>query len=945
MNRIVFLFNVGIILGVGLMAEAAWQNVNRNFSIKGEANLVLGPEQYYEIEKPKTGEWKVSYSLSNHRANAEGGVIRVYSAEVVNFSDHNAASGHAGKSGHIAFKFVSPETPITAVTWDPGTIGMNLSSGAKLTARYSIDGVKWFDAYSCPPGEGNVSIKPFSFNLPEPSNVVYLGWFAEVPEGKTGFWLIGDTGRLTFKPATEPARTHFAGPRFIPNTFFATTTHVNSEFYVKLMQDLNMHTVRVDFPCVGFMPQKGQFSYDPEMWFYKSANLGIRSGLDQLAVVTTAPKWIQLPDGRFPSDETIGAFEEGIYQVAKKYKGKIKYWEAWNEPDMAVCKERYVVMLKAFYKGVKRADPENKVLMAAFAGDEAWQMEQAYKYGAKGHFDILNSHSYTRPQLPEEGGYIEKIKALYRVMKKYGDEKPLWVTEMGWNGVEPSMLGYLRSKYTGHRSYSGTEEDQARGLTRLYLLSATVPWIQRVYFFHLGQEAGYTDTLETADYYMGLFAQWQPDMVRPKDAYFAVKTVFKMLNEATYRGKLELGSRVWGLVFTRKNEAMIALWSLDDGVRMVLEDASKIKAVTSMVGTPVLVEDNGLPLSGRPIYLSVDPGNLETMKDQIRRAKLHGSRSFTLSLGLDMKKSKADQPVIDVEVSNTANRPRAMPKVYLQAESPWKAGRDVITDSIPFKPVETKNFPVPLTGPAVTSGEVFFSIVGSLADAGYPVKAERTIRYAIIPRVPDGFKADGDLREWSKLKPISIGGIPAQRDMIEWKGPGDCSGTWYAGWDKEYFYFAAEIRDNVHFQPATKAGATDLWRGDSVQIGIDLAGDAKPSSNVPQYDGLNDVEIGFALGKEGPMAYAWVNPKGKVGEVDLKAFTVVRDEVEKTTRYEAAIPWSVFGVAGPSAGQWMSMNLLVNDDDGAGRKGALQWLPGMIYSKDPSLFAKMIFGD
>jgi len=945
MRRISALIVYGMIFAWTAPSQAVWQNVNLNFAIKTDANLVQGPGHYYEIDPPKTGPWTAAFDLRNHQANAEGFVIRVWSAETVNFSDHNVASGHAGKSSHIAFKFVSTTTPFSAVTWDFGTVGMHLSAGAKLTAKYSVDGYKWMNVYDCPPAEGDVALKPVSFTLPEPTNMIYLGWFAEVPEGKNCFWLLGDTGRLTFTPSPFANQGHFHGSRFVPNTFFATTTHVNSEGGIRLMRDLNMRTVRIDFPCVGFMPEKGQYNFSSDIWFIQSADLGLRSGLDQEVVVTTAPKWMQMPDGRFPSDENLGAFEEGIYQLAKKYKGKIKYWEAWNEPDMAVHKDRYVIMLKAFYRGIKRADPTNKVFMAAFAGDERWQLEQAYKYGAKGHFDILNSHSYTRPLPPEEGGYIEKIKDLHRVMVKYGDNKPCWVTEMGWNGVEASMMPYLKSKYPGHRSYACTEEDQARNLARLYLLSATVPWIERVYFFHLHQEAAYTETTENVDAYMGLFTPWLPDMVRPKEAYFAIKTVFAMLNEATYLDKIDLGSRVWALVFRQGGEATVALWSLDDGVAMALSDVSKIKSVTSMVGTPILIENNKLPLSGRPIYVKAELANLDWLKNQVRQAKFQGARSFTLSLGLDLKKSKADQPVVDVEVANTTNHPQMMPKVFLKAGSSWKVSKDVVADAKPFNAVETRNFPVPLVGPNVTSGEVFFDVTGSLSNPDFPVRVAKTIRYAIVPRVPEGFKADGQLGEWSRLTPITVGQVPDQRELIGWKGSDDCSAKWYAAWDKENFYFVAEVRDDVHVQKATVPMATEIWRHDSIQVGIDLAGDARPSSNVPNYDGVNDVEIGFALAKEGPMAYVWTNPNGKVGPVALKDFNIIRDDATKTTRYEAAIPWSTFDCPTPTAGKWMSMNLLVNDDDGAERKSALQWMPGMIYSKDPSLFAKVVFGD
>ena len=192
------------------------------------------------------------------------------------------------------------------------------------------------------------------------------------------------------------------------------------------------------------------------------------------------------------------------------------------------------------------------------------------------------------------------------------------------------MLGYLQTGFW-HRHRSRSEEDQARALARLYLISATIPWIKRVYFFHLHQEAKYTETRKNADFYTGLFTPWLANRVRPKDAYFALKTVIRMIGDSRYRERIDLASKIWALVFERENEAIIALWSLGGNVVMTLGDTSMVKSVTSMVGTPILISDRELPdatlkgkngevivredrpidwngpntlrLSGRPIYL------------------------------------------------------------------------------------------------------------------------------------------------------------------------------------------------------------------------------------------------------------------------------------------------------------------------------------------------------
>ena len=320
-------------------------------------------------------------------------------------------------------------------------------------------------------------------------------------------------------------------------------------------------------------------------------------------------------------DQSIKAFEAFMYALATHYKGKIRNWEGPNEEHMADWGPRYGIMQKTFYRAVKRADPENVVILGTFDTVEAASLDEAYQYGIKGYFDVMNTHPYTWPKLPEEGGYIDKINALRDVMKKYGDDKPIWVSEIGWSGVAPSMLEYLRSKYPMHRARSISEEDQARALARLYLVSATMPFVERVYMFNMGK--GKDHTKESADEiaYMPVFSDWAGGMTRPKPAFFSLKTVIEMLNESTYREKIDVGSRVWAPVFERGSEGIVALWSLDDDVTMALADASKITGIISMAGSQMLVGET-LHLSGSPIYLKTRAKDLDQLKTHIREAVL-----------------------------------------------------------------------------------------------------------------------------------------------------------------------------------------------------------------------------------------------------------------------------------------------------------------------------------
>jgi len=450
------------------------------------------------------------------------------------------------------------------------------------------------------------------------------------------------------------------GPRHVPNSFLAIKTHWNTELAVEAVQDLGITAVHVDFNHNELEPTRGEYDFSDENRIIRSADLGAQHGLDQCAIVTHPAEWLRVPGdaAMFPNDESVEAFEEFMYQVAAKYRGRIKYWQAGGEPHMPTWQGRYVTMLKAFWRGVKRADPDNKVVLAGFSGGdykhksmEPEFLDIIYRHGGKEYFDIIASHPYCWPLMPEAGRMLETIGNMREVMERNGDSKPLWITEIGWAGVEPSMLGHLQQSFW-HRHRSVSEEDQARALARVYLVAATVPWIERVYTFHLSgiPDAGYTEILANADFYMALWTPWLGGRVRPKYAYFSVKTVVGMIGESTYTERIDLGPDVWALVFEREDEAVIGLWTVGDDTVLTLGDTSMVTGVTSMVGTPVLLsgtdipdaelkgadgqvivrEDwpidwdgpNALRVSGRPVYVTVDPKDLPRLKTQLQQADI-----------------------------------------------------------------------------------------------------------------------------------------------------------------------------------------------------------------------------------------------------------------------------------------------------------------------------------
>ena len=165
------------------------------------------------------------------------------------------------------------------------------------------------------------------------------------------------------------------------------------------------------------------------------------------------------------------------------------------------------------------------------------------------------------------------------------------------------------------------------------------------------------------------------------------------------------------------------------------------------------------------------------------------------------------------------------------------------------------------------------------------------------------------------------------------EGDDDCSARVRFGWDAANLYVAAEIRDDVHFQDSTKS---QLWRGDCIQLAFRNG----PPNSGTGYDG-SEHEIGLAATGDGrETVFQWMPRACPLGEGDL---AVLREN--GVTRYEVAIPWAAAGLRPPTVGSRTAWSFTINDNDGEGFRGWLEWTPGVCDGKDSSAFGWLLFGE
>ncbi len=157
------------------------------------------------------------------------------------------------------------------------------------------------------------------------------------------------------------------------------------------------------------------------------------------------------------------------------------------------------------------------------------------------------------------------------------------------------------------------------------------------------------------------------------------------------------------------------------------------------------------------------------------------------------------------------------------------------------------------------------------------------------------------------------------------KGKDDIDASFSMKWDESAIHLLINVSDDTFTQ---EFSGEETWKGDGLQIAF------QPFSKGTA-DAEEHTDLDVALTKNGPVVYKRPAslPSALTNEIQAKI-----TQNGKKTVYDLTIPVKAVNLPPLKAGTIFGFSVLVNDNDGKGRKGYLHWGDGIGHSKDPSLY-------
>ncbi len=585
----------------------------------------------------------------------------------------------------------------------------------------------------------------------------------------------------------------------------------------------------------------------------------------------------------------------GTYPGAQSWKDEygISHWEIWNEPAtfFTGSGEQFGKLLAHASEAIKSADPDAQVFFANWG--EKFDTAVINTAG-KDSFDGVSPHFYCPPRSPEEGMVDKGMQQTVEFYHGKNIDVPFWITEMGW----PTDNTLRR------------QNEQARYLVRSYVM-ALASRMDKIFWYNFVNDGRDKTKVE--------FGVVNREDFTPKVAYPAYCAMVEQLDTATFSKRVPTPQPLRAYVLKAPGSGSVAvLWSLNAEGSLTIEGDERPLQVYDIMGNLLPLprprtKTYTLPLSPEPIYVTtgLEP---DAFTQKIAAGELRGIALLNLEI-LPLIGSLDGGTTVRVKVENYAKTPLSG---TLEIDPPegWKAqNAKVAFENVPPSGTDIVGFD--FSQCVRNQKNVYPLTITARTEAGAEMTAEGEVSELVAtkgsPQI-DGTLSDWDNARWVYLNKESQ--AVGLKPYMDW----NLSARVATMWDDKGFYFAAQVTDNNFHQPYSGHA---VWQGDCFQVAFDAA-----HNQGEQMEHPGEYLYGLALTAGGEQVFRWKGGEEKPALVEDVQLKVVKKE-KNTWVYESFFPKSTLEPLTFEPGEQFGLSFILNDNDGGGRAGWLEWTTGI----------------
>jgi hypothetical protein len=310
------------------------------------------------------------------------------------------------------------------------------------------------------------------------------------------------------------------------------------EDLARMLRMAGIGWVRERFSWGGTEPEKGKVNWQQ---YDAVADAFTKQGVRVYQIFHDSPAWSHGGKKNTRNPQDLRDAYRFAKLLAEHYKGRVRAWEVWNEPDIFFwpdLSDTFAGLQKAAYLGFKAGDPELPVLIGSFCRGYCAFDENLLDAGIRDYFDVFNWHTYSAPEQ-----YPGTLSRYLELLKRHGcDDRPVWLTEAGV---------HLKATEPDGEINAADERKQADFVPKSFAWSLAAGTDRHFFFVY--------------PYYLenGVqFGALRKDL-SPRPGFIAIAAAVDILGEARFLGFLATQEKdgFTAIAFDGGKERVLVVWS------------------------------------------------------------------------------------------------------------------------------------------------------------------------------------------------------------------------------------------------------------------------------------------------------------------------------------------------------------------------------------------------
>jgi hypothetical protein len=366
---------------------------------------------------------------------------------------------------------------------------------------------------------------------------------------------------------------------------------IEPEDVYQIIDNLGITWIRKGFHWADIEREQGLFDFGKYDDLVDDVN---RNDKRLLAMLAYEVPWTSAEKGRVVNADDISLYLDFVKEVVSRYRGRIKAYEIWNEPNWIFWKgtdTEFYELTKRTVQIIRKTDPDALILGGAFWRVPNRFIEKMFDYGAFDDIDIISFHPYASN--PEKS--LKLYDRLLEILKNKKFEGEIWVTEIGFptNGWYPTRVS--EDKYPGYiiKTLSGLA---ARGANKIFWYELSDNYDKYKKGLRIDSEK--------------FFGLLYPDLTYKKGA-FAFALCGKYLSNTIYipdfSRNIGFPLSITALYFQGENNSTLVLWKNGAGsslIHLSLPGTGHLRHDISSENSILIQNEIDISVNSTPLFLT-----------------------------------------------------------------------------------------------------------------------------------------------------------------------------------------------------------------------------------------------------------------------------------------------------------------------------------------------------